>query len=206
MTGQAPPSRQSNPFATCWTRPGALPHVDCPGASVAAVVERIERHASGVCLVGPHGSGKSTLLAALQEPLAERGWRPRRVPADWPADAGDAGRVLLVEGLERLPFLQRRRRLRRWRRAGARPVVTLHHGATAGLLGLPIVARTSPDAELLLALFERLTAARATPVGPEDALHSYARHGQDLRSVWFDLYDLHERRTRQRRTASASAA
>ena len=35
------PSRHSNPFATCWTRPGALAFRFANGESAAALVERL---------------------------------------------------------------------------------------------------------------------------------------------------------------------
>ncbi|MEQ8846828.1 hypothetical protein [Botrimarina sp.] len=202
----APPSRSTNPFATCWTAPGRLPWIDSAGASVTAVLRAAEGSAGGAAIVGPHGAGKSSLLRALAEPIRRLGRHTATIDAarDEPP-AGPAG-VLLVEGFERLTYGQRRRRLRRWRSRGLLPIVTLHRPAVAWLHGLPIATRVAPDASLVAELFERLTLDRPTPVVLSDALHSHARHGPDLRSVWFDLYYLHELRRRSERTPASHAA
>ncbi|MEX0642300.1 MAG: hypothetical protein WD468_06340 [Pirellulales bacterium] len=69
----APPSRNSNPFATCWTRPGALPFHFPSGESTATIVERLAANGWQGEIVGPHGSGKSTLLEALKPALHDAG-------------------------------------------------------------------------------------------------------------------------------------
>src|SRR5688572_1019538 len=65
-TGGSPPSRHSNPFATCWTRPGAIPFQFSDGESTTSLIARFESQRWRGAIVGPHGSGKSTLLESLK--------------------------------------------------------------------------------------------------------------------------------------------
>jgi energy-coupling factor transporter ATP-binding protein EcfA2 len=55
----------ANPFATCWTRPGAIEYLFPEGQSAANLVERLEGQNWQGQIVGPHGSGKTTLLDSL---------------------------------------------------------------------------------------------------------------------------------------------
>jgi polynucleotide 5'-kinase involved in rRNA processing len=58
-------TEQSNPFATRWTRPGAVPFDFDRRGAVDELVERLAESDWRGAIVGPHGSGKSTLVAAL---------------------------------------------------------------------------------------------------------------------------------------------
>jgi len=197
-----PPARGSNPFATCWTAPAALPYAAVDGVTPSKVVERLLEAGWRGQVLGPHGSGKSTLLAALAEPLVAAGRRPVA-----PADAcGVADEVLLVEGFERLPPREQRRRLAAWRRDRVAFIVTSHRPVRSRWRTLPVLAELRPTPDLLRRLFERLIRHHGTPVTGADAIASYERRDGDLRQVWFDLYDLHERRTRQGRTAVVRVA
>src|SRR3954454_24922938 len=55
----------SNPFATRFIRPGAIPFLFLDGDSAEAIVERLEANQWRGQIIGKHGSGKSTLLATL---------------------------------------------------------------------------------------------------------------------------------------------
>ncbi|MCI0492713.1 MAG: hypothetical protein L0Z07_07235, partial [Planctomycetes bacterium] len=59
------PSRHTNPFATCWTYPGALPFHFADGQTAEQLVARLASQSWRGAILGPHGSGKSTLLASL---------------------------------------------------------------------------------------------------------------------------------------------
>src|SRR5260221_12560454 len=61
-----PPSRHSNPFATCWTRPGALAFRFKDGENAEQLIARMAAQGWRGEIVGPHGSGKSTLLETLK--------------------------------------------------------------------------------------------------------------------------------------------
>ena len=62
-----------NPFATRFTRPGALGYLFPPGESAESLVDHLRQNGWRGEIIGPHGSGKSTLLAALLPRLAEAG-------------------------------------------------------------------------------------------------------------------------------------
>lgn len=198
----SPPSRESNPFATCWTRPGALPW--CGACiEVEATTDRLAESHWRAQLVGPHGAGKSTLLRALEAPLRHAGKRPASIDAArWQSNevTPDVD-VLLVEGFELLSSRRRRDLLSRWRLGGFGYVVTTHRVVRAWRSPLP-ATEVRPDERLLAALFESLVRDRPTPVTLEDARWAFGLRRGDLREVWFDLYDRHERLTRRGRTTS----
>jgi len=86
------PSRHSNPFATCWTRPGAIQYVFPPEQCAEQMVQSLADQDWRGEIVGPHGSGKSTLLATLLPHLNAAGRdvrlislhdRQRRLPRGW---------------------------------------------------------------------------------------------------------------------------
>ena len=70
-----PPSAiaRDNPFATCWTRPGALPFRFNNGQSAEQLVAKLAAQQWHGAIVGPHGSGKSTLLEALKPAIVAAG-------------------------------------------------------------------------------------------------------------------------------------
>lgn len=202
------PSRESNPFATCWTRPGAIPFQFPAGDSADELVARLAANGWWGEIVGPHGSGKSTLLEALKPKLRDAGFTiesiqlrdgQRRLPAEffkWASEMAsnsqDAKTLLIVDGYEQLGWLARASLKRRCRRAGAGLLVTSHAPT-----GLPTLITLAPD----LPLVEQLVAAlctRAPSITPADVTASHAAHGSNVRDIFFDLYDRYE----QRRTAN----
>lgn len=199
-TAGPPPSRDANPFATCWTRPGALPWF----GDVDAVVGRLRSADWRGQIVGPHGSGKSTLLRSLLEPLRAAGQRPVLVDALQGTQANDG--LLLVEAFERLPRREQSKRIAAWRREGVPFVVTTHRVLRSRPATLPVVEHTAPSEAVLGRLFAELTRRRATPVTLEDAFSRFASRAGDVRETLFDLYNLHEERSRRGRTPVAVVA
>src|SRR5205809_770947 len=63
----------SNPFATRFIRPGAIPFLFLDGNSAAAIVERLKANNWRGQIMGEHGSGKSTLVATLVPVLKAAG-------------------------------------------------------------------------------------------------------------------------------------
>jgi hypothetical protein len=236
------PSRLSNPFATCWTRPGAIPYRFPPGQSAAQLVEQLGRRQWWGEIVGPHGSGKSTLLATLLPRLPATGCDirfislhdgQRRLPRGWvdrafvrgvsdaDVDLGtqlaigvrdashntfDASRknpeashtLLVIDGYEQLAPWWRWWLRRKCRRAGAGLLVTSHAPA-----GLPPLASTSPDLQVVQRLVDVLARRVPSPVTRSDVVASHACHGSNVREILFDLYDRHEQRMREMRTSAA---
>ncbi len=186
-----PCSRYDNPFATCWTRPNSLPWVPVGDHDVVGLIDRLD-HVACAQIVGPHGCGKSTLLQNMTRELLNRGehvftWTMdgagRRNPFRLPRNG-----YLFVDGYEQLGLYQSARARVGSRMAGVRLLVTTHRRRA-----LPTLVELSPSATLLEQLLKSLLANRPSPVTLADARLSFARHGGNLREVWFDLYDLHER-------------
>src|SRR4051812_21064209 len=71
----SPPSRHDNPFATCWTRPGAIPFRFRASDSIELLVAKLTAQNGWGAILGPHGSGKSTLLESLKPALLVAGFR-----------------------------------------------------------------------------------------------------------------------------------
>ena len=196
--------RAVNPFATRHVRPGAVPFLFPPGASIDALLDRLERHHGWGQIIGPHGTGKSTLLAGLLEGLARRGRRTlvaelhdghRRLPeAVWRALApGGGGLQVVIDGYEQLGFWTRRRLKAACRRDGHGLLVTAHRS-----VGLPDLYRTHVAPDCARRVLEHLLAGEGRPLVDDDDLAAcLTARGGNLREALFDLYDLWEQRRRQ---------
>jgi hypothetical protein len=208
-------SRAGNPFATRYTRPGAIAYLFPAGQSAASLVDKLARQGWWGEIVGPHGSGKSTLLAALAPQIEAAGrsvaWRQIR---PWPVDSADAQRVtgvrnvpakfaavtagcdlwnestqVVLDGYEQLSWWWRRRVQALVRRRGAGLLVTTHQP-----LGLPPLAQTAASDALAQDLVAHLLAGKESPVTPADVAAAYARTGGNVRETLFALYDVHQSR------------
>jgi energy-coupling factor transporter ATP-binding protein EcfA2 len=96
----------SNPFATRYTRPGAIDYLFDRGQSLESLVGRLRDHGWWGAILGPHGSGKSTLLAALTPALETAGRRVVRLMIS-PVAAEGSG--FGVQGSEEKESLTRQR-------------------------------------------------------------------------------------------------
>lgn len=194
------PQEDRNPFASSRTRPGACEYRFPSGETAADLLDRFERQGSRGQIVGPHGSGKSTLLAALLLEAKRRGWQRLHVELHdgqghlpdevWAAlrEPAPAPRLVVVDGYEQLGSWQRWRLARAVRRNAWSLLITSHQDC-----GMPTLAQTKVDLPLAVELAARLQA----DVDAADVERSFADHGGNLRDVWFDLYDLYERRRSQ---------
>jgi hypothetical protein len=190
----APPSRYANPFATCWTRPGAIPFRFPAGENAEGLLAKLDRLKWRGAIVGPHGSGKSTLLETLKPLLHEAGIKvigktlqngERRLPAGiLPCRKGA---MIIVDGYEQLSRLERVKLLVACRRRGCGLLVTSHAPTV-----LPTLLRTEPSERLVYELVERLAAQVSTSIASSDVAASLACHGSNVREIFFDLYDRHE--------------
>ena len=220
----APPSRYDNPFATCWTRPGALDFRFAEGDSADQLIARLATNGWRGAIVGPHGSGKSTLLHTLNPALRAAGCRVRTVSLrdkqgylprgsfafDVVGDACDTTRplpskyhrtLLIVDGYEQLGWLERWRLEWHCRRANLGLLVTSHAPTR-----IPTLIHLEPDARLLQQLVAELTTDLSTQVVPRHVTASHACHGSNVREILFDLYDLHERLRLRGRTRDPDRA
>jgi hypothetical protein len=110
-------------------------------------------------------------------------------------------RLIVVDGFEQLGWLARLRLRRHSRRPGAGLLVTSH-----APIGLPTLAQLSPDRNLVERLVADLCTYTTTKIRREDVAASHACHGSNVREIFFDLYDRHERLRRQARTATVESA
>jgi hypothetical protein len=208
------PSRHDNPFATCWTRPGAMTFQFDDGLGARALLEKLAAQGWRGAIVGPHGCGKSTLLATLKPGLQAAGFRlhsiglrdgQRRLPIEFLSSinrqAGNTCAIAIVDGYEQLGWLERVRLSLRCRRAACGLLVTSHRPTW-----IPMLVRLAPTEQLVQQLVGELTSRVSTKVTSADVAASYARHGSNVREMFFDLYDRHEALRRSQRRSIASAA
>lgn len=203
-------SRDANPFATCWTRPGAMPFLFSSGESGTRLIARLATLHWRGAIVGPHGSGKSTLLEALKPELRAAGLREHAIvlrdrqshlPRSYLRTLPHGCAVVIIDGYEQLGWFERfqLKRLCQQRQLGL--LVTAHAPTR-----IPMLIRLAPDEPLVHKLVAELTATVPTPVMPADVAASCACHGTNVREILFDLYDRHEKSCRAERTLIAGHA
>ena len=220
-----PPSRRDNPFATCWTKPGALAFRFTSGQDTEELVRKLATQNWRGAIIGPHGSGKSTLLESLKPALLAAGRQvlalslhdgQRRLPRDvWNTLAHEGKPVgsprrdkpggspstaqspclLIIDGYEQLGWLERLRLARHCRRTYVGLLITTHAESR-----LPTLIRLAPDCSLVTQLVADLCTEVSTPITSNDVAASHACHGSNVREIFFDLYDRHERNRRKSRT------
>lgn len=204
MTATCLPHRlPTNPFATRYTRPGALPPLDNLGhiLDVAAMIPVLPAAGRIAAIVGPHGHGKSTLLAAIVRQSSALGRRVVCIGVDGPAAAVAAvaaiarvppGSLVCIDGWDRMrcgtSWAARVLATRR----GCGMLVTTHTDA-----GLPVLARCESSPAILAKLIGLLPdhGGRITPTDVDEA---FLRHAGDVRESLFELYDRFENRVRER--------
>jgi hypothetical protein len=198
------PSRHNNPFATCWTRPGALVFRFPPGESIEQLVAKLKARNWRGAIVGPHGSGKSTLLESLKPALAATRRQvhaaslhdgQRRLPEDiWcflREISPPFSHVLIVDGYEQLGFIERLRLSWQCGLAEVGLLITSHAPTR-----IPILVELDPSLQLIEQLVAELTAKVSSDITRADVAASHACHGSNVREILFDLYDRHETRRR----------
>jgi energy-coupling factor transporter ATP-binding protein EcfA2 len=220
---------RSNPFATRFTRPGALGYCFAPAettgpSAVERLVRTLAQRRAGL-IVGPHGSGKTTLLHSLAPALRQRfsavdSLRLRgcdstrlfdRIGHTVGVDRQVQGRLasakrcglIVIDGGEQLSAWQWRRLMRRVRRGGPAVLATSHRP----LSGIEVLYRTGLDAKLIQCLTERLLRDVPSDIASvaRDALECRDLNKvSDLREFWFELYDLLQSRLLSPEISTAS--
>lgn len=190
----------SNPFATRFTRPGAIGYLFPQGRSAVGTVDLLRNNSWWGEIVGPHGSGKSSLLAELLPLLEATGRRvnvyslhqgDRTLPvsksdvAAWNADT-----QVVIDGYEQLSWWSKRR-LQSWvkaRQAGL--LITAHQP-----MGLPPLFATEPTLALAQQIVAQLLKSdQVQSLTGDDVAAAFAAHGANLREMLFSLYDVYQRR------------
>ncbi len=184
----------TNPFATRFIRPGAIPFLFLDGDSAEAVVERLKSQNWCGQILGEHGSGKSTLLATLT-PLLEAAGKSvlafkmgpgeRRLPRIERAALTPATQIVIDCYEQLLWWSKWQVRKLAWR-AGAGLLVTAHED-----VGLPTVYETKPSEEVALAVVGELTAGQAVDVSQEKVRAAYQAVEGNVRETLFRLYDVY---------------
>tara|TARA_R110002049_G_scaffold2750_4_gene21882 strand:- start:22723 stop:23526 length:804 start_codon:yes stop_codon:yes gene_type:complete len=192
-------------------------------ARVSAIVDRLDRIKFGL-IVGPHGTGKSTLLQTLCGDLAcrypsiekiqlhapegrryhhrlrhgyENGCRVRRLLTTVPV-----GSLLIIDGIEQLlPW--DRWWLRRFASRNGLRLLATSHTSLVGFSTLYVTAASRPLVECLsqCLLCEVDDQVASAVRGKLDRTEIH--HDTDIRSLWFDLYDVVEAYGGGRRVALA---
>ena len=187
-----------NPFATRFTRPGAIDFLFGDDESAAALLERLRDNNWWGQIVGPHGSGKSTLLAALAPALEAAGRHVIQVSlhqGEHRLPSMDAelttSSQLVIDGYEQLGWFWRRRTKSRCRRAGCGLLVTTHRD-----LGLPTIYATRPSERLMRDIVARLLPRGGSAITEADVAAAYSSTDGNLRETLFRLFDVYEARNR----------
>jgi hypothetical protein len=201
------PSRGDNPFATCWTRPGAIPFQFAGDASAERLVARLAAQNWWGAIIGPHGSGKTTLLATLQRALMASGRSvqavclrngQRRLPRGFPRLAANEPSLVIVDGYEQLGRVARWRLRRHCRRVRSGLLVTAHVATD-----VPLLLELAPQRALVERLVATLAAQVSTRVTTSHVAASHECHGSNVREILFDLYHKHEELRAISRTGAA---
>ncbi|MBI2480423.1 MAG: hypothetical protein HYV60_17850 [Planctomycetia bacterium] len=96
---------------------------------------------------------------------------------------------MVVEGYELISRRNRKSLDRVCRDRAAGLLVTCHEPQ-----GLPTLFRTVTTVELAISLVEQLLPPDYNFISAADVRDSFSRHGQNLRELLFEMYDLYERR------------
>ncbi len=151
-----------------------------------------EQHWRGA-IVGPHGSGKTTLLlelrqqlTGLQEPFEycflARERAKRSAELDRLFRMAEKGHLLLIDGIERLSWWQRRRLFRHANRR-SRIVVTAHRSC-----GLPVWIESETNWPLMKnILLELVSEPNSRLLATGERL--FASHRGNVRDTLRELYD-----------------
>lgn len=185
-----------NPFATRYTRPGAMPPLDAAGRplDVAALLARL---GTGCCVIeGLHGRGKTTLVRGLlAAAAADRATSFVQVRSWFDAHAAlaavatiPAGGVIGLDGWERLPAPCRLMIIVAARQRRLAVIATAHRP-----VGLPVLARCESSPAVVTAILERLP-DHGGRIVPMDVADAYARHRGNVRDALATLYDRFEER------------
>ena len=203
--GRLPDRVEPNPFATRFTRAGALPPLNEDGSSfdAAAVLAALEKGGGCGAFVGPHGSGKSTRLEASATAAGKRGlvvkkMRLRRV-LDLLAALRQlltlpSGSLLCIDSLELAGRLGASWLVRLARLRGILLLATCHEP-----LGLPVLVDCRTSLELLERILDHLP-PHDDCLNQHDLADAFAASDGNLREALFALYDRVEAARRRQRS------
>jgi energy-coupling factor transporter ATP-binding protein EcfA2 len=187
-----------NPFSTSNVKPGAIAFLFGDNINETSLVVQLEQNQWRGEIVGPHGSGKSTLLQTLLPAIKQRDREVRcyTVRSQQPISSAEqatwiASTQVICEGFELLSRRQRKQLDKACRTKGAGLLVTCHKPC-----GFPSLFRTSITFDLASTIVEHLLPDECDFITSADVHDAFSRHGEDLRELLFEMYDLYELRSR----------
>ena len=199
--GLTSPAENSNPFATRFIKPGALPFLFAADASPQTLLHKLAQNKWWGQIIGPHGVGKSSLLAALLPSLEALGKKPYvftiapdRPHPTWTKDSilgWDENSLIVVDGYEQLSWwsAMRLKRLVQGRTAGL--LITAHQS-----MGLPPLAELSPSIEVAKQVVMKLLPPGDHTITADDVQTVFVKKQGNIRETLFELFDLYQIRSR----------
>lgn len=188
----------SNPFSASFTQPGEVPFCFGPGESVEALVEKV-RSTQATQITGPHGSGKSTLLAALMHSLKRNRFsiehhilRDNQSRLTLESGMPASNSVFIVDGYEQLSIWSRWRLSRHIRRFDRKLIVTAHRD-----VGFTTLYETRVNPEIVRRVVSQLVGDAHDYNSRELIEKLLEKHGQNLREMLFELFDIWRSQSRQ---------
>lgn len=204
----------SNPFSTRNVKPGMIPFLGLDASSILEMATKLMESHAMTQIVGPHGAGKTTLTFAIQDQLNQlaaaagkklivrrftvgAGKSIRSIQGTVPIDDGrngDASLLFVVDGIERMGFLQQLGFLNHCRTHDYRLLATTHRP----LKNLQVIHRIDSKAETLVQLVAYLSSELQGQAGfrKSDLECLFNEQNGDLRECLMQLYDRFESQCR----------
>ena len=184
--------RESNPFATKYTRAGTLGFQFPSDDSLELLHGRLRTNNWLGQIVGPHGSGKTTLLCMLQsrwnswhrhpQTFALHNGQRSICELDWRSWSSNT--QVIVDGFEQLCVISKILLVRRCRQRRSGLLVTTHSASRL----LPVVHENRTSLKLAQSLVHALTSSHCRPT--ITSMESCYEHCDgNLREMFMSLYD-----------------
>ena len=204
-----------NPFATRYTKPGAIPYLFADGESCSKIVHDFEKAGLQGQIIGQHGSGKSTLLYMIAEQLRCCCYKVRHLricPKEngrflmtnpvistngqskaANCDSSNIKRVYLIDGFEQLNRIHRLLTIRWIAARNSGVIVTTHR-----TVGLPTLYETHDDFGSFCRVVDWLQAKSEKSIPLELIRECYSSAKQNTREALFCLFDRYAEMKRPR--------
>jgi hypothetical protein len=185
-------SAKNNPFVVQRTDAIPFDFQETPFLNMEAFAQHVESNKFRGAILGRHGRGKTTLLCDLHSFFRQQGieselvFLPRerslqKGNLDNAIQRGESGAIVLVDGLERLPFWTRQRFIGHTK-SFAGFIATTHHRGR-----LPTLLHCRTSQQTLASVLESLGVNQPEIVASSVPL--FSKHRGNVRFVLRELYD-----------------